>query len=47
MMSMRLFSEGNLSDLKQLRGGIEFVQSIPKSETGKIARLQLKRMAAV
>lgn len=36
-----------LADYKQLRGGIEFTENIPKSETGKIMRKELKKMAGV
>ncbi|XP_077971623.1 uncharacterized protein LOC144425811 [Styela clava] len=39
------FVKGELVDYKQLRGGIEFVKKIPKSATGKIQRIELKKMA--
>nr|XP_039272181.1 4-coumarate--CoA ligase 1-like isoform X3 [Styela clava] len=41
------FVKGELVDYKQLRGGIEFVQKIPKSATGKIQRNKLKKMAGI
>ncbi|XP_077971264.1 uncharacterized protein LOC120346127 isoform X2 [Styela clava] len=39
------FVKSELADYKQLRGGIEFVKKIPKSATGKIQRIELKKMA--
>ncbi|XP_039272337.2 uncharacterized protein LOC120346636 [Styela clava] len=39
------FVKDELVDYKQLRGGIEFVEKIPKSSTGKIQRNELKKMA--
>nr|XP_039272190.1 4-coumarate--CoA ligase 1-like [Styela clava] len=41
------FVKGELVDYKQLRGGIEFVKKIPKSATGKIQRIELKKMAGI
>ncbi|XP_039266694.2 putative 4-coumarate--CoA ligase 1 isoform X2 [Styela clava] len=37
--------KGELVDYKQLRGGIQFVDKIPKSKVGKIDRIKLKKMA--
>nr|XP_039266582.1 luciferin 4-monooxygenase-like isoform X2 [Styela clava] len=34
-----------LADYKQLRGGIQFVDKIPKSKLGKIDRIELKKLA--
>lgn len=34
-----------LSDYKKLTGGVFFVESIPKTEGGKIRRYELKNMA--
>nr|XP_039266650.1 probable 4-coumarate--CoA ligase 5 isoform X2 [Styela clava] len=34
-----------LVDYKQLRGGIQFVDKIPKSKLGKIDRIELKKLA--
>lgn len=39
------FVKDHLVDYKQLRGGVEFVNAIPKSITGKIVRKELKKMA--
>nr|XP_039271722.1 4-coumarate--CoA ligase-like 5 isoform X2 [Styela clava] len=39
------FVKSELAGYKQLRGGIEFVKKIPKSATGKIQRIELKKMA--
>ena len=36
------FVKSNLAAHKQLRGGVEFVESIPKSPSGKILRKQLR-----
>lgn len=33
----------NAADFKQLRGGVEIVDAIPKTPSGKILRRQLKR----
>jgi acyl-coenzyme A synthetase/AMP-(fatty) acid ligase len=33
-----------LSSYKQLKGGVKFIQSIPKTTSGKICRRELKRL---
>ncbi|KAL7632998.1 UNVERIFIED_CONTAM: hypothetical protein RMT77_016708 [Armadillidium vulgare] len=38
------FMKDKLSEFKQLKGGIKFVQSLPKSENGKILKRELKLM---
>ncbi|RXG52957.1 4-coumarate--CoA ligase-like 6, partial [Armadillidium vulgare] len=38
------FMKDKLSDFKQLKGGIKFVQSLPKSENEKILKRELKLM---
>ncbi|KAL7633058.1 UNVERIFIED_CONTAM: hypothetical protein RMT77_016634 [Armadillidium vulgare] len=38
------FMKDKLSQFKQLKGGIKFVQSLPKSENGKILKRELKLM---
>ena len=40
------FIEAEVADYKQLRGGIEFIEAIPKSAAGKILRRQLRDMYA-
>ncbi len=40
-----LFFSEHLSHYKRLRGGIEFVNQIPKSPAGKILRKELAVMA--
>lgn len=47
MEDINAFVKERLADYKQLRGGVEFVESIPKSETGKIVRKELRKMAGV
>jgi len=37
--------KGNLADFKRLRGGIVFVDTIPKSPSGKILRRELRAIA--
>ena len=37
--------KGNLADFKRLRGGIVFVDAIPKSPSGKILRRELRAIA--
>lgn len=37
--------ENNLEEHMQLRGGVQFLDEIPHTHTGKIARNQLKEMA--
>ena len=39
------FVKGNLAAYKQLRGGVVFVDEIPKSASGKILRKELRLMA--
>lgn len=41
---VRTFVDKQVAEYKHLRGGIQFVDSIPKSSTGKILRRQLKHM---
>src|SRR5579871_2244913 len=41
------FIRPKLADYKQLRGGIEFVNSLPKSVSGKILRKPLKEKAKI
>ncbi len=41
---VRAFIEKQISEYKRLRGGVEFVDNIPKSSTGKILRRQLKQL---
>jgi len=36
----------NLEDYKRLRGGVHFLDEIPHTDTGKIARRRLREMAA-
>ena len=36
------FIASEVADYKQLRGGIEFIDAIPKSAAGKILRRQLR-----
>lgn len=38
------FVDERISDHKRLRGGIQFVESVPKNSTGKILRRQLKQL---
>ncbi|KAB7503754.1 putative 4-coumarate--CoA ligase 3 [Armadillidium nasatum] len=38
------FMKDKLSEFKQLRGGIKFVKTLPKSENGKILKRELKLM---
>ena len=40
------FIASEVADYKQLRGGIEFIDAIPKSAAGKILRRQLRDMYA-
>lgn len=39
------FVKANVSQYKQLRGGVVFLDSIPKSPSGKILRRELREMA--
>ena len=39
------FVKGNVADFKRLRGGILFVEAIPKSAAGKILRKDLRALA--
>lgn len=41
------FVKANLSSHKQLRGGVEFVDEIPKSASGKISRKELRLRPSV
>ena len=36
------FLENQVTDYKKLRGGIEFIEKIPKSPAGKILRRELR-----
>lgn len=36
-----------LGDEKQLRGGIKFLDALPKTSSGKIDRFKLKEMAKI
>ncbi|XP_049819052.1 luciferin 4-monooxygenase isoform X2 [Aethina tumida] len=38
------FLEGKISDKQKLRGGIKFINDIPRTSVGKIRRLHLKQM---
>ncbi|KAJ6636980.1 4-coumarate--CoA ligase 4, partial [Pseudolycoriella hygida] len=38
------FTNKKIVDYKQLRGGVQFVDSVPKSSTGKILRRELKKL---
>ena len=38
----RVFYTGKVASFKELTGGVEFRQEIPKSASGKILRRQLK-----
>lgn len=39
------FVKGNVAPYKQLRGGVVFMEAIPKSPSGKILRKDLREMA--
>jgi 4-coumarate--CoA ligase len=39
------FKKQNLAKYKQLRGGVVFIEAIPKSPSGKILRKELREMA--
>lgn len=41
---LHAFVDERLSDYKRLRGGIQFVDSVPKNSTGKLMRRQLKEL---
>lgn len=41
---LHAFVDERLSDYKRLRGGIQFVDSVPKNATGKLLRRQLKEL---
>ncbi len=41
---LQAFVSERLSDYKRLRGGIQFVDSVPKNSTGKLLRRQLKTL---
>lgn len=40
------FAKQNLAEYKQLRGGVQFMEEIPKSASGKILRKDLRLMAS-
>lgn len=40
-----IFPSENMSEYKQLRGGVCFVDAIPRTATGKIKRLALQELA--
>lgn len=40
------FVAGTVSAYKKLRGGVKFVQSLPKTSTGKLLRRQLRSLAS-
>lgn len=42
---VKLFVKDRLADYKQLRGGVKFVQEIPKSAIGKLLRRELRERA--
>jgi len=37
--------KNNVADFKQLRGGVKFMDAIPKSASGKILRKDLRELA--
>lgn len=39
------FTSSILEDYKRLRGGIRFMNKLPRTESGKIAKNELKRLA--
>lgn len=41
---LHAFVDERLSEYKRLRGGIQFVDSVPKNSTGKLMRRQLKQL---
>lgn len=41
---VQAFVEKKISEYKRLRGGVHFVDSVPKSSTGKILRRELKKL---
>jgi acyl-CoA synthetase (AMP-forming)/AMP-acid ligase II len=41
---IKKFVEQNASNAKWLRGGVRFVEEIPKNSTGKILRMELRKM---
>ena len=42
---LKSFLHSKVAPYKQLKGGVHFVESIPKSSTGKILRRELKAVA--
>ena len=42
---LRNFVKDRVASFKQLRGGVRFVNSLPKSTAGKVLRKNLKEMA--
>jgi len=38
------FMKDKVTDYKRFRGGIEFIEAIPKAPSGKILRRELKRL---
>jgi 4-coumarate--CoA ligase len=42
---IKYFVKGCVADYKQLRGGVVFIDTIPKSPSGKILRKDLRELA--
>jgi 4-coumarate--CoA ligase len=42
---VKAFVKGNVADFKQLRGGVVFMDAVPKSASGKILRKDLRELA--
>lgn len=42
---VREFVKSHVADYKQLRGGVVFIDAIPKSPSGKILRKELRELA--
>lgn len=43
-IEIHTFIEKKVAEYKRLRGGVQFVESVPKSPTGKILRRELKQL---